>query len=196
MIAALLAQLRAVFPAEVARQFPFGTIASSRCIMASKVGREVLAYFGIVAEAVAVDMVVGNAVWWAWVTAGMIDAMPDEAWSVATVEVKTPTTGFDGHVLLHLPAVPALLDLDFQQFARPKKGIIVEPTLLLPLDAQAAERFRPGGAPLLFTQPGTGVVIHLERTARTDWRRSPDWHTHHHRDLIGPIIRRLKAREE
>lgn len=172
-----------------------GAGVQGRCILATKVGREVLHYFGILAHPVAVNLVAGNRPWLDWFVAQSGNPMPDGAWAVAASKNYSGRTGngWDGHLLLEIPGDPAqLLDLDFQQFARPTYGMDFPPTLLLPLaPAIRAEDYRALRT-VWWADDDSGCVLGIQQTQRTDYRTAPDWQRYSHRQIIGPLIRAIR----
>jgi hypothetical protein len=191
----LLETLVEIFPEVFDRVHPPETIQPSRCIMTTKVGRAVLDYFGIASRPVAVDIVVANRRWQDWFVSHATEPPPEGAWAVGAVKHPDGPSGngWDGHLLLEVEGDSLqLLDLDFQQFARPTKNIITPPTLLLPLEsADLLERYHQK-RPVVWSDEHSGVTIRLQRTERTDWRTAADWKRHGHQELIGTLIRQLR----
>lgn len=140
----------------------------ARCIAATALGCDVLHAFDIQAEPYPVIVSLANA---AYVAAEKRGADPVTAIArgghlmIVGDEGREPNA-WPGHLVIRLPQWRALIDLDFQQFGRPKQNIHVDAAEVLPWPAgTTSRRFRgPDGAELVITA-----------SEDDRWQRSPDW---------------------
>jgi hypothetical protein len=184
----LLARLAAVGPPIIAQHAKPG----ARCVLATRVGCDVLAVFGRAAEPVPVLIDIANAAWFAWVAAGQPGGAEGfharGCWLVSTddpgipglpAQVPPVASPWPGHLVVS--AAGWLLDLDAQQLARPKHGIVPPPALLLPWDGQHAAHAFPWGGVRYRRWPADRPLDDYRTSG--DWRRGP-WP-----ELTGPIVR-------
>jgi hypothetical protein len=160
------------------------------CIASTKMGYEVLRYFGVPAVPRAVRMAAFNRTAWQAVEAGQVpDWEGTDAWSVAIAGQGAPQTrgGWDGHLVL-LVHGRLLLDLSLDQADRPKKGIHLAPTMLLIPDPAA---FTAGEWVRYEHEDGT--VLGYQRLDDQGWRASRDWNhgERRYREPISRIIREI-----
>jgi hypothetical protein len=174
------------------------------CIAATRVGLEVLRYFGISAEELPVGMMVFNGPMLALMhrlqrlpTVAEIEAEPG-AWSVG-VGVKPPgllednrTGGWDGHlVILTEPFaddVRWLIDLSVDQASRPQYGILMPECIL----AEATPGFLAGAQRLVGEGPNGMTITYEAHPENTDYRTAPDWHMAGQQPEVLTIIRTIE----
>lgn len=158
------------------------TITPNHCILATRVGLDVLSYFNIPAKELPVDIRLFNQVYIEMIEAGCEDvqAMLDAgAWSLI-FDKDFQADGWNGHLMIDL-FDGDLLDLNFGQFNRPEKHLAFPPTL----------GFR--GFNKTRVCPYTVNGCHVEITAdpdNTHYKRG-DWHRDY-REPVGRIIRVIK----
>lgn len=150
-------------------------LAPNVCIMATKVGIQALAHFGIEAVPVTVNLVVGNRQWVDWMNHGMPKPMPTAAWSVAVHEQNTDGPGYNGHVMLR--ADDMLADLNFGQVSRPQKGMAFPASTAFPLDGKRMVEFEAGREIVYFGEDGEAVIIH-HTPGRKSFQQAKDWTRH------------------
>jgi hypothetical protein len=169
-----------------------------RCVLATRIGIDVLARFGLAAAPLQVIVEVANAAYVEWVTDGAPGGDDQQrargVWLVSNDPVKRRRHGelprqgplvtapWDGH--LAIDTCGHLVDLDAQQFARPTRGICPPPALALPWDGHATGCDLPqGGA--LFYQPWP-IDFPIE-----DYRDAPDWRCDI-RDIVDALTRAIR----
>jgi hypothetical protein len=121
-----------------------------RCVLASALGQETLAAFGISATPYVAQVTVANAAWVAWAEAGfpggvteqlqrgayLVNNAPD--WKGGTLPSLNPVVRapWDGHLALRVGQgddSDLLVDLDLGALARPTKSIRLPPAVVAPL---------------------------------------------------------------
>lgn len=126
----------------------------SRCVMATAIGVDVLHAFGIDAEPYPVRVEVRNGAFVAAQRRGadVVTAIARGGHLLLTDDRPTDPDSryWAGHLMIHVPAQAALLDLDFQQFGRPQHGIAACDAELFawPTGTTAREFAGPNGARL------------------------------------------------
>lgn len=163
------------------------------CVLASRVGQDALAYFGVAATPVTTRTIAFNQAWFEFANAhdGNLDDpawadQPADCWSVAVDERHEHDGRFPGHVVLVTD--DAMVDLSLGQFSRPDHGMEFPVAGALPLAGFM------GGEPLQWTtlDPPSYVIYQLRKDAPSfrhgsDWRRGGGAYT-------GKVIREMKAR--
>jgi len=159
-------------------------LVSSRCILTTRVGIDVLERFGIAAEPRPVICQVSNQEYENWQCfladhpEASVAGAPPGAWAViAGLPAEGRPLGpkdWAGHLVTFVPSRSLLVDLDFQQFGRPRLGAPVPPALaeVWPADRPATGRILPGA-------PGTqALFVRYERNDANDaFRAAPDWNS-------------------
>jgi hypothetical protein len=190
----LLARLAAVAPPIIAA----GAQPGARCVLATRVGVDVLAAFGREAAAVPVLVDAANVAYFDWVADGAPDGVEGfhargcwllsnddpTAGALAGLPAQVPPVAspWDGHLVLVLDG--RLVDLDVAQLARPKHGIRPPRALVLPWDGVEAGETFPWGAVRYRPWPTDRPLVDY-RTAG-DWRHGPFEH------LVEPIVRGIR----
>jgi hypothetical protein len=158
-----------------------------RCILATAVGLDVLRAFDIAAEPRAVHMKLANA---QYIAARLRGADPVTAVArgghlMAPNEGLRSATSWGGHLVIELPTVGKLLDLDHGQFRRPAHGILVEDADLFDWPANTREREFVGvnRARLVIT-----VVEDDYYQLSKDWTEPSRW-----RPLATTLVRAVRA---
>lgn len=163
------------------------------CVLASRVGYDVLRYFGVNAKPVVARALAFNAKWDEWVdtTRGDLndprweEAIKDGAHSLVVDEVDRQVKGrFAGHLILWLPDLGQLMDLSAEQFSRPDHDMVFPPAVRL-----LAPEFL-GGEAHVFDSPDGGAIAYRYRQGVTSFRRGGDWNIK--TAYAGRIIRRLR----
>lgn len=188
----ILDALRAEVPVELARRNPPELLRQAgrgSCVQGVRVGLEALSYFGISAKPLVTLMITGNQSWVEWMADGSPEPMPDEAWSVGIdSRVKPGDRGFPGHLVIEIDG--QILDLDAGFYSRPQHGMIIPPTVLVPIttDPIALDYGNLAG----FDLEGGGVILYGEHHSPPNYTRSGAWRET--RKWAGPVIRRMKDR--
>lgn len=144
----------------------------NHCVLATAIGIDVLARFNIPAEPLACEVKLANRAWLAGVAACPPDLEPDwvalgarGAWLVATDTPGLVGPGmWAGHLVISLPHMGAVLDLNLGQMNRPTKAIEVPSAALFP--------FTP---PRVVYDLPHGCELAIQVSADTSWRGAPDW---------------------
>jgi len=171
-----------------------------RCVLATRIGLDVLARFGLDAEPRLVVCEAANAAYLQWVEDGApggdVGQLARGAWLVSNDPLKRRAGGdglprqgppvaspWDGHLVLRLRDL--LIDLDAQQFARPTHGIVPPAAVVLPWhgEERVGTDFRRGGACCYWPWPADHPI--------DDWRTAPDW-TRDVRDVVEAITRAMR----
>lgn len=188
----LLDLLRVEVPREIESRVPMAHARRTergRCVQATRVGIEALAYFGIQAKPLVTLFMTGNLAWVEWMLAGQQQPMPDEVWSVGIdPEHRPEDRGYPAHLVIEIEG--QILDLDTGLYARPHKGIHLPPTMLIPIRNDGANG-RPIAAQDL---EGGGAVVYHHRSAYhappPDYRGTGAWKET--KKWTGPVIRRMR----
>lgn len=156
---------------------------NGRCVLATRVGYDVLRACGIEAEPIAVIIDVANAPYFAWAAHGgtrdefrasgcwLISNDPVTPMDELPPQVPRPPRGTNQHLVLHVPAVAALVDLDLRQMARPQHQILPPDAIMLPWDG--AETGQAWGWGAVRYRPWPADVV------APDWRAVKDWRGPH-----------------
>lgn len=177
------------------------------CVAATRVGLDVLGYFGIAARPTAVAYMAFSPESAAWHDAHP-DAPPEQVapvgWSVGTYgagQLRGEQGGreWDGHLVVVAPSLDRLLDLSIDQANRPHRGLHLPTPLVLPhpagwwdADPQRPAVFQQTGpdgtpGPRVIYRAMTGPGARNYRDGR-DWRGTPQ-----RRAAAGDAIRRVRA---
>jgi len=179
--------MRLTVPPFVLAAVPRGIGSSEgRCLTVTRVGMEVLAYFGIESKPLVTSALSANAEWCAWqrrLDEGANEPeMPDEAWSVACGFVADGGPGLDAHVVLLVG--DELIDLDAAQASRPERGIKVPSTVRLPWHSEGASLDLSDG----------GVLVYIPHHQPPQFKHAPDWRRAPR--LAGGVIRVVRKAVE
>lgn len=153
------------------------------CVLSTTVGQMALARFGVQAEPYPVAVIVCNQAWVDWRDsdyqggvaeqqrrgAYLLSNTPDfKGQSFSYVKIDKP---WDGHLVLRVPKVQALIDLDLGAFNRPQHNIVLPPAIVAPL---TPEGFVSG----TFTDKGITTTIGygpLVAPYANDYLTARDW---------------------
>ena len=160
---------RLAVPPFVLAAVPRGLGASEgRCLTVTRVGMEVLAYFGIESKPLVTSALSANAAWCEWqrqLQAGEAsEEMPEEAWSVGVGLAPGEGRGINAHVVLLVGE--EMIDLDAAQASRPERGMKVPTTVRL--------RWDPVRGAALDLSEG-GVLVYLPHKDPPQFKHAPDW---------------------
>lgn len=136
-----------------------------RCILATRVGCEVLRYFEVPHAPLAVNVKLMNAAMLEWVKAGQPGGVEiAKACGAHMIEIheSVPGPGWSGHCVIEVPG--GIVDLDLQQFQRPAKQI----------DVPNASSFATGPEPWLYEINGSHL-LYIPRRGDLSFMDSPDW---------------------
>jgi hypothetical protein len=162
------------------------------CIASTRVGHDVLAYFGVPAAPTAVVVSAWNQTAWAAVERGETpDFEHTDAWSAGvagTSGVNRATQRWDGHLVL-VVADRVLVDLTVGQLHRPERGIELPEAGWWPVLPTFAQ-----GQPVLYPLPRGGMLSYRQVNDRA-WKRAPDWtgRDGRFRTPVGRIIRAIRG---
>lgn len=178
--------MRLVVPPFVLAAVPRGIGSSEgRCLTVTRVGMEVLAYFGIESKPLVTTAMAANAAWLEWqhrIDQGASEPeMPKEAWNVVCGIQDQPGPGLNAHVVLLIG--DELLDLDAAQSARPEHGIKVPTTVRLRWEEGASLDLEDGG-----------VLIYIPHSKPPQFKQAPDWRRAPR--LAGGVIRVVRKNIE
>ncbi len=176
-----------------------------RCVLATRLGIDVLARFGLHAEPHVVVAEIANAAYIQWIEDGAPGGDQEQlargAWLVSNdpakrrphgghelpAQVPPPKAPWDGHLVLVVRdrQRDLLVDLDVQQFARPTRGIVPPPALVLPWNGDlTGSEFRQGGGACAYRPWPADQPI-------ADFRTAPDWQRDL-RDIVDPLVRAVR----
>lgn len=168
----------------------------NRCILATSVGIDVLAHFGIDARPLSVKVQILNAAWVKWIRAGspggatLVGQMALKnagGWAVVAGDEDGPEERpghWNGHLVIELPGLRAVMDLDLQQMARPQKGIVIPPAAVFHLADEHGGEYQ--------TQDG-GLVQITAKRGDESFRVARDWADQaKRRPLVDQVIRAIR----
>lgn len=160
------------------------------CIVSSRIGQEVLAYFGVKAEARACIVQAMNPGCWAAYERGEEPDWPGGDWGVVIGKPGEPEEPgrVNYHVALEVEG-GFLLDLSIDQASRPHKGIPLEPFW-----APIIGDLHNGHTHVLERDDGCVITYRL---LDRDFSQAPDWKDRARRKpLVGQAIRQVRSRLE
>ena len=173
------------------------------CIAATRIGNEVLGYFGIPSVPLPVAVAVQNPKLAQLVAAGAILENPKQieelgGYSIGVDPDQPPTRigerkGWNCHLVLWAPDHRMLVDLSLDQYDRPKRDITVG-TVGLRLPEEVAEGFLSGANWLPVVRSNGVRVLYLHRADQVGYRTAPDWKRGRYRKAIGTLIRLIRDR--
>lgn len=174
-------------------QLPLGR---ERCVLATRVGIDALARFGIAAEPRPVIAGVWNDGYERFRLQREVDpdvAPPDDGWSVwagLPPDADDPPlapTKWHGHLVVFVPARQLMLDLDFQAFSRPQKGLEVWGAFAAPWPRGESITCRQTGA----KQP---IYAYYRRNDENQaFRSAKDWLPHESTtDVVNLVERAIR----
>ena len=176
--------------AVVVRRAVLTEFAPDSCIASTLAVIETARYFGVKARPQATTVRVYSRVAWdqreALAEIAPAD-WPPGAYSVGIDGGAHKPGRWNGH-LIALTATVAI-DASLDQFSRPRRGLVAEPSAFpLPAGGWA------NGDPIGFECTERGTVVIYERHADADWRRSPNWRASlpAMRRVVGLAIRELR----
>lgn len=145
------------------------------CVLHTRLGLDVLRYFGIHAQAEPVAVSAFTADAYAAFQTG--EDLTNVGYSVGvygdgnTDRAPNGRLMWDGHLVLHVAHGPRLVDLTADQLHRPQHGLVVNAPIITPIfDPAAWDRT---GAMTLTSPDGT--VVLYQRMDNAAWRRAADW---------------------
>lgn len=168
-----------------------------RCVMATRVGIDVLARFGIAAEPRPVIAGIWNEGYERFRVAreGMPElAPPPDAWSVwagLPPEVGDRPLGpkrWHGHLVVWVPAKGWIIDLDVQAFHRPAKGLVIPDGGLIvpwPRGESIMGRVRCKDGHVLYAQ-------YRRNDANQQFLGAPDWRSESFTNWVDAIERAIR----
>lgn len=165
------------------------------CVAATRICVDVLARFGVAAEALPTEPVVANDRFLAWERGGRQGLVPPGAW-VIEVDLES-TEGFPGHLVVAARShgLGWVLDPTAPQFSRPARGILVEGAVLLGPARGPVE-------PVYFLPAGAMIAYRVHSDPGIAWEHTPDWahpKPHHkvlHRELVEELAATVRSRVE
>jgi len=176
----------------------FGSMAlrPRRCIFATRVGLDVLEAFDVAAVARPVVACVANAPYVSWRETDRSAAAPPGAWAVwaglplAPDDPLETGKGWPGHLVVYLPGLAQLLDLDFQQFRRPAKLLDTPPAVVAdwPADVNVAHYVGHDARRRLFVARYERNETNRGYVAAVDWDRNRPII----RDTVAALVRLIR----
>lgn len=190
----LLPLLAKLAPEEIRRELPD---ARDVCVLATRVGYDVLNYFGVESSPVVVRALAFNQPAVAWINERGPDVSAEQleeydatgAWAVAIDEEDYGIPGrFPGHLVLHVPSERALVDLSVDQFARPEHGIVIPRSGIF----DVPDDFFSDEGMVMYGLEGGGRLVYFYRPrAAKDFRSGVDWKRKN--PMSGRVIRKIRA---
>lgn len=179
---------------EIARPRILADFRASSCIASTAIAIDVLAYFGVEAEAVECEGFAANRLAISAIAARLVPDWHAGAWTVGVVRNQPKDLRTGQWPGAHLVAVTddALIDLSADQFSRPRKGIEV-PALVCALDR---DQFF-GDDPVVSVPLADGAMLSYKRldNPQRSWRDVPDWSDRSRRKrIVGDVIRAIRSR--
>jgi hypothetical protein len=163
-------------------------IKPNRCILATRVGCEVLRYFDVPHEPLVVNVKLVNAAMYAWGRDGYPGgAEAGKALGAHMIEVheSVPGPGWSGHLVIEVAG--GIVDLDLQQFQRPAKAI----------DLPHAASFATSTAHDWVYEINGSHLWYIPRRGDTSFMRARDWYDHGDRmPAASLLIRAIKQHLE
>lgn len=195
----LLPLLTKLAPEEIRRELPDKR---DICVLSTRLGYDVLRYFGVESRPVVVRALAFNPAAVAWIDEHGLDLSDEQkeeydasgAWVVAIDEEDHGIPGrFPGHLVLHVPSERALVDLSLAQFARPNRGIVLPDAHIFDVPE---DFFRDNGQVVYSLDGGGKLIYGYRKRAARDFRSSGDWRLKN--SATGRVIRRVREsrREE
>ena len=204
---------------KVARPVIRTTFRQDSCIPSTRIGIDVLAYFGLKAVPMPLFMLIYNDEAMKLIEGGkaaqlqelMHSRGPDEPggpWSVGVGAEIANSSGWAGHLVVGLPEYRVLIDLSIDQASRPHKGIDLPiPMLFLVGDDDWWSGKETRWTSVLVNDRGERLAIIMDRTLKDPggYRRSPNWQRDSgiitnprkvFKDITGQIIREMKVELE
>jgi hypothetical protein len=165
---------------------PFTNV--SACVLAARVGHEVLDYFGIPHTVQPVFCSAVNDKMWAQVLTGkpMTNSADDGSWGVGAGKGVGDGTGWPGHVVLITDK--HYIDLTVEQFDRPKKDIVSGGPLVAPL--HEFELIDNEAVTMLYRPLSKGRLMWMPQE-NPSYKQTIDWRANY-KLVAGPIIRSIK----
>lgn len=171
------------------------------CIGTARALTKVFDHFGIAAAPIPVMAAVFNQVFiermvpWA----NFKDRAAFETWCEATGAYSVgiapggvpESRGFNGHVVVWLSELSAVVDGSIGQMNRPERAIRLPEAMAFELDAETARRFLAGDS---VAARANGCKVVYRRIADESFRRSPDWTKDGRtREIVRNLIRAAKG---
>jgi len=138
----------------------------ARCIAATALGCDVLHAFDIQAEPFPVVVELANRAFLAAQARGADEVTAIARGGHVMLVGDSGPDGWGGHLMIRLPRYHALIDLDFQQFDRPRQQIEAPPAELFPWPDGTTSRAFTGAH---------GARLSIASTGDRTFERSPDW---------------------
>jgi hypothetical protein len=165
-----------------------------RCVLATRIGLDVLSALGIAAAPMPVVLDAANAAYFEWCEAGEPDGFEGyrarRCWLMSNDPRKRGlqlrraiANPWPGHLVLRVQ--DQIVDLDLQQLARPAFGITPPPALMLPWpsDQPAALATFEWGAVAYRRWPETHMLPEYQQSV--DWRGPYD-------HIVKPLVRAIR----
>lgn len=164
------------------------------CIWSTRIGIEVMRYFGLPATALPVSVQVHNPRMVELHSQGVeptVENMDEVgAWALGTDPDKPmPETGRRGwncHLIMHVERFGVLVDLSLEQYNRPAKNIVLEP-----LPALIDPVFWEGQHVAVLVRGCH--VLYCHRPEQQSYRDTYDWHEGKQNSDIGGLIRMVRS---
>lgn len=183
------AQVLAHALANVARPLILTRFRKDSCIASTRIGIDALAYFGVKAVPVSLQMLLFNREAVELLNSGKtleeIAAFVRERglneeggpWTMGVGADLGRPGGWAGHLVVGVPAANLLVDLSIDQVSRPHKGLVLDEPAVL----QVPETWWTGETDMVqFTNPNDGSMIFLDQREsmlpdRDGYRKTSNW---------------------
>lgn len=151
-------------------------LAPNLCVAAARTTMDVLHHLGIGARAMPVGVVVANEQWMRLTDEQRVEALSDPtnpAWSIGVLAgSQQPEPGtFDGHLVVVVPRLRALLDPTLGQFSRPEHGITLSGSVF---DLANGTDFA-NGVPQRFRNSAGSYVTYTHLPELRSYRQTGAW---------------------
>jgi hypothetical protein len=160
----------------------------ARCVLACAIGGDVLSAFDIPWVPLPVHATLANAAYIAALARGAEPAVAVARGGhyMTTRDAPAGPREWAGHLVLWVPSLHVIADLDLRQFERPARGIRPpRPADVFP--------WRPEARGLEYTLPG-GEVLRYDCTEDRRFEASPDWCRRERRaPLVAAVCRAVRA---
>ena len=162
---------------------------ASHCVLATRIGIDVLARFAVLAVPQAVRVQAINKIMRDALAVEQLGHDPDwQAIAIAGVymidtggpgkgDVDPETKNWRGHLVISVPTLGCLVDLNTGAMSRPRKGIVMPPAVSMEFHAPESRYELPLGAQVVY-----GLDDDMQ------WQRARDWTD---RDRLADIVDQL-----
>lgn len=166
------------------------TSSAARCIAATAIGIRVLAEFSIRADPMSVSVRVLNEACVRWLASGRKGDPKLLGCYDLRVATDTDPVGRDtwnGHLVVYVPLLSTIIDLDLQQMSRPARGIVLPEAASLDWkDTDGHHEYRT---------PDGSLIAYGHRRIDRSWQSTSDWllrQTPRFDSAVAEIVREIR----